>query len=288
MSYQEELQRLVGAKESMRQSIVAKGVDVPETAKIETYPEYIAQITGGGSVPDAPDLSQVLTKQDLDDIQAIVKAGKASEKLSLGDKLLVGFGAGSPQPYTMPFEIVGFDDVVIQDENGEDKTTHAINLLAGYAVGPGTTFGTSGYPYSESALRNFINSTYTSQVNSDFLACLGNTKVQSLDSGKTLTVVYDKLFAPSSVQIGVTDSSFITNDQISSEGPIFPLFDTSDSTVRVRNGLSGGAARDYWTRSLSVAGTQPVYIQTSGQPANGFFFNNYWVVAACNFIGGIS
>lgn len=48
MSYQTELDRLVAAKESMRQSIINKGVNVPEDAKIEDYPEYILQIQGGG------------------------------------------------------------------------------------------------------------------------------------------------------------------------------------------------------------------------------------------------
>lgn len=49
MSYQTELQRIVGAKESMRQSIINKGVDVPEDAKLADYPSYIAQIQTGGS-----------------------------------------------------------------------------------------------------------------------------------------------------------------------------------------------------------------------------------------------
>lgn len=51
MSYQDELQRLVEAKASMRQSIIDKGVDVPDDAKIEEYAGYILQIEGGGQMP---------------------------------------------------------------------------------------------------------------------------------------------------------------------------------------------------------------------------------------------
>lgn len=41
---QTQIQRIKDAKEAMRLSIIAKGVDVPISAKIDTYPSYIAQI----------------------------------------------------------------------------------------------------------------------------------------------------------------------------------------------------------------------------------------------------
>ena len=44
MSMQTQIQRIRDAKEAMRLSIIAKGVDVPISAKIDTYPSYIAQI----------------------------------------------------------------------------------------------------------------------------------------------------------------------------------------------------------------------------------------------------
>ena len=44
MGMQTQIQRLRDAKEAMRLSIIAKGVDVPISAKIDTYPSYIAQI----------------------------------------------------------------------------------------------------------------------------------------------------------------------------------------------------------------------------------------------------
>lgn len=52
MGYQEELTRLQEAKASMRQSIINKGVEVPEEAKIEDYPDYIAQIQSAPKLTD--------------------------------------------------------------------------------------------------------------------------------------------------------------------------------------------------------------------------------------------
>lgn len=72
MSYETELQRLVQAKATMRQSIIDKGVDVPEDAKIEDYPGYITQIVsgGGGYDPDNPTLEGLKAALDAGDYTA--------------------------------------------------------------------------------------------------------------------------------------------------------------------------------------------------------------------------
>ena len=52
MSIATEIQRIEAAKSSIRSAIVNKGVTVPVDALIGTYPNYIAQISGGGAVSD--------------------------------------------------------------------------------------------------------------------------------------------------------------------------------------------------------------------------------------------
>lgn len=279
MGYQEELQRLVGAKESMRQSIIAKGVDVPESAKIEEYPEYIIQIAGGGSIPDAPDLSKVLTKQDLDDIQAIVAAGKASEKFKLGDEFLVSYGS-----YTMPFEIVGFNDVEI--EGGE--TVPAINLLAKYTNETNSQWGDSGSTkYSASTLRSSIT-TYQGKLDADFVACLANTKTQTYSRDGSTDVVYDKLFAPSMAQLGVTDTAYNNASQAAVEGPAFAAYQGAANAKRVKKAIDAtGTAQNYWTSSLYSGDSYGFgCVQTSGAPGSDYYDLTCRVVVACNFIGG--
>lgn len=61
MSYQDELQRLVEAKASMRQSIINKGVDVPQNAKIEDFAEYIKQIKASEAEDDGTEWGTLYT-----------------------------------------------------------------------------------------------------------------------------------------------------------------------------------------------------------------------------------
>lgn len=51
MSIASEITRLQTAKTDIKTAIEAKGVTVPSSAKLDTYDDYIAQISGGGSNP---------------------------------------------------------------------------------------------------------------------------------------------------------------------------------------------------------------------------------------------
>lgn len=274
MAYQEELQQLVGAKESMRQSIIAKGVDVPESAKIEEYPEYIAQITGDSSIPD---LSKVLTKDDFEIIQNIIDAGKAREKFKLGDEFLVSYGS-----YTMPFEVVGFEDVEV--EGGETKL--AINLLAKYTSETASAWAINGSTtYSASVLRARVTTTYQNKLNSDFVACLADTKTQTYSRDGTTDIVYDKLFAPSTAQLGATGDDY--HEEI--EGPVFTAYQGVEDIKRAKSAVDGdGTPVLYWSRTLSNFDKYCHNIAPSGRFGNSADGNTLPIVVACNFIGGIS
>lgn len=52
MSIATEITRLQGAKSDIRNSIIAKGVDVPSADTIDNYSGYIDQISGGGGTTD--------------------------------------------------------------------------------------------------------------------------------------------------------------------------------------------------------------------------------------------
>lgn len=279
MGYQEELARLQEAKASMRQSIINKGVDVPEDAKIEEYPDYIAQIIAGSEIPDAPDLTKVLTAQDLADIQAIVAARKASEKFQLGQTLLITYGT-----YTMPFEIVGFEDVEV--EGGE--TVPAINLLSKYVSDTTPKWGASASTtYSASTLRSAVVGAYQNALDSNFVNCLGKTKVQRVNRNGTTNTVYDKLFVPSMAQLGVTNSTFNTATQAAIEGPAFTTFQDAADAKRVKTAINlTGTALNYWTSSFALSNAQySGIIQPAGTPGIGYFDGTFRFVVACNFVG---
>lgn len=282
MTIVSNLKRIENAKTAIRTAIIDKGVEVPDVEKLDTYHGYIDQIMSGENVPDAPDLSKVLTKQDFDDIQAIVKAGKASEKFKLGDTFLVTYGS-----YTMPFEIVGFEDV----ENEGGSKVPAINLLAKYTSENATAWGSSGTTkYSASTLRSNITTTYQNKLNTDFVNCLANTKTQTYSRDGSTDVVYDKLFAPSITQIGVTNSAYKSTAQSAVEGPVFTAYIGSSNAKRLKQDIGTlSTARDYWTRSYYPSNSFAFsFITDSGTPNNFDSFFSYYIVAACNFIGGTS
>lgn len=65
MSIASEITRLQGAKADIKSAIEAKGVTVPSSAKLDTYDDYIAQITSGADVSGVTaTASDVITGKD--------------------------------------------------------------------------------------------------------------------------------------------------------------------------------------------------------------------------------
>lgn len=279
MTYQTELQRLVGAKASMRASIIAKGVDVPESAKIEDYPDYIAQIVVGETPITPPDLSKVLDAEALANIQNIIYQGKAQEYFSLGDELLVTYGG-----YTMPFEVVGFEPVEVEGGN----TVPALNLLAKYTFQDTSQWGASGdTKYSASTLRTNITTTYQNRFDANFVACLASTKVQTYSRDGSTDVVYDKLFAPSMAQLGVTDTAYNNASQAAVEGPAFTAYQGAANTKRTKGSIDDTLnMKVYWTRSMHPTSTSSFgAIIKTGAPGYDTYNKYITTLAACNLIG---
>lgn len=232
------------------------------------------------SIPDAPDLSQTLTASDFEDIATIVKAGKAAEKFNLGDELKVAYGDD-----VMPFEIVGFEDVEVQ--GGE--TVPAINLLAKYTGYLTSKWGNDVHEYTDyglSALRSYINGAkYKDKLDSNFVACLGDTLVKTQPKVGETTITIDKLFAPSATQLGVTDNNYNTTAQAEVEGPAFAAYAGASDAKRIRNAItSTGVPQYYWTRSL-YSGSSVSFgcVSTLGTPQAANYSGSLPVVAACNF-----
>jgi len=74
MSIATEITRLQGAKSDIRNSIIAKGVDVPSADTIDNYSGYIDQISGGGGTTDPM----------LDEYAFLEVVHKASNSINLG------------------------------------------------------------------------------------------------------------------------------------------------------------------------------------------------------------
>lgn len=81
MSISTEITRLQGAKSDIRDSIIAKGVDVPSAETLDNYSGYIDQISGGGGTTDPM----------LDEYAFLEVVHKASSSVYLGVNWAKGY-----------------------------------------------------------------------------------------------------------------------------------------------------------------------------------------------------
>lgn len=238
--------------------------------------------SGGGDNPPIvePDLSGPLDAAGLKNLQNIVAAGKASEYLKTGDEIKVSYST-----YTMPFEIVGFEPVEI--EGG--KTVPAINLLAKYTNTTDIIWSSDiNTIYSGSALRDYIiGEDYQGRFDSGFISCLANTKVQTYNRDGSVDVAYDKLFAPSMAEIGVTNTIYNSPSQAAVEGPAFVEYQRANDAMRIKRAINAtSTAQYYWTRTLFLGKSGYCgYVGTSGYTSSDPPNTTARCLAACNFIG---
>ena len=75
MSIATELTRIQQAKADIKTAIEAKGVTVPSSATIDTYDDYVSQISGGGGIPIPSELSSVSFNKYGKITSAIIKSG---------------------------------------------------------------------------------------------------------------------------------------------------------------------------------------------------------------------
>lgn len=229
-----------------------------------------------------PDLTQVLNEEQYINLSNIVKAGVANEYLKLGDELLIAY-----DNTTMPMRVIGFADATVK-RGDEDVSVPAIQMEMKYGAVGTTDWATSGsVNYSASKLKAYIEGQVQTKFAADFLACLGETRVQFCTRSNTADVSYCKLFAPSMAELGVTNASYNTAQQASIEGPAFEYYQGATDAKRVKQAIDAtGVAQNYWTRSIYSGGSSYFgYIFTSGAPNSNRYAYAIRAVAACNFIG---
>lgn len=217
-----------------------------------------------------------------DEIEQWIDNGTIQDHVAINDTINISYST-----YTMPFEVTGFEPTACQID-GEEVIRPALNLFFYYTTPVTVSYGTSGtVKYSQSSLRYYINNTLMDDLDQDFVAHLASTKVQTYSRDGSIDVVYDKLFAPSMTQLGVTDTSYNDASQAAVEGPAFTAYQGSDNAKRLKQAINAtGTAQNYWTRSL-YSGLSSLFgcVYTSGAPNGSLYSNSYRVVVACNFIG---
>lgn len=267
MSYQDELQRLVEAKASMRQSIINKGVDVPDDAKIEDYADYILQIdTGGGYDPSNPTLEGLYNA------------------LNAGDEGAFPVGTEIPDTYagvSSPLIVGNYQDIT-----AADGTTHrAVGLMRKFPELYGQPFSSGSSLYTSSSIFSVLNGTYLQSCSEALRSVIAEVRVPYYN-GSSLGYATGKVHLFSGVEIGATYNS--------GEGQIWQIWKDRTGLSSANNAAnpgriirgSDGVPKYVWLRSYGNA-TNIGYVVTDGSvsigPPSGTQANSlaqFWVIKA--------
>ena len=140
--------------------------------------------------------------------------------------------------------------------------------------------------YPSSYLRAFINSTVTNIQSSEFLECLGATKVSTVtrvvNGQASILTSYDKIFAPSVVELGAKHNSY-SEAQAGGEG-VTPNFYLNNPLLS-RETEGEGYPRIFWTRSLALDRAGCMFVGDAGDILYGKQTSSYYVLPTYNFIG---
>lgn len=236
--------------------------------------------TGGDGDFDPVDPNNV----DLDNLSNIVKAGAASEYLKVGDILQIPWVDGTE----VQRRVLGFDDRTVQI-NGEERVVPAIQMDDVFLFSTPTVYYSSSSTvvvYPSSRLRTFINTAITNMQPPEFLECLGSTKVptvaRTLNGQTSVLTVYDKIFAPSVVELGAKHNSY-SEAQAGGEG-VTPNFYLNNPLLS-REIEGEGYPRTFWTRSLALDRAGYIFVGDAGDILYGKQTSPYYVLPTYNFIG---
>lgn len=221
---------------------------------------------------------------DLDNLSNIVKAGKASEFLAVGDLLSIPLKGGT----ALQRRVLGFVNRTVM-LNGSEQTVPAIRFENANLVGDSIQYSDALLPplYSTSNLRSYIITTLQEKESEDFLACLGATKTETYIGENDIDVVYDKLYAPSGADLGVpVDGNYYTESQQEVEGPVPAYYQNSNNGLRKKPRPTGSGISWYWTRSKVLTNKLSILeIYDGGVVNTDSNADLSWVAVNFDFIG---
>lgn len=260
MAYQEELERLVGAKSSMRQSIINKGIEIPEETKIQDYPKYIKRIgltppTGNGTLAD---------------LKTALPYGNATELYPVGTEI--------PDTYDghdNPLIVAQYLDASNNESYGGAE---GVILVRKYVEPIAQIYSPNG---QES---NYIGSTIQAFLDEDYLA-KSSDGLKSVISSITIPYFRDeqtngvqsKWFLMSETEVGGYHNSV--------EGIFWDYWKQKTSLASANNSANSGrvvtdrsgAATACWLRTSTA--TAPPYTSASDITKTGsvYHLNSCWV-----------
>lgn len=269
MSCQTELERLVAAKGSMRQSIIAKGVDVPESAKMASYPEYISQIeASSGPDPDNPTLESLKLALATDDPAAIYPVGTEIPDTYAGNN--------------NPLIVVQYLD---SSNNSPYRGAEGVILARKFVEPTSQQFGASGN-YPSSTVKSLLDGAYFNNCSDAVRSTISQISVPYYNGSATVSVA-SKFFLMSAYEVCNQGANTVINR----EGTMWDFWKkkTGLSSADAMNSAQGGrvmkdrsgAPCKVWLRSRGVNSGAECFVQTSGAVSTVTPTSSYGVLPAC-------
>ncbi len=176
--YRQELNRLVEGKEKLRQAIIGKGVEVPVSAKIQEYPEYIRKIKEKPPVPTGPATTLAILKMQMDAGIAQAETPIGTEIADVWDNREASLIVGTYRQVT----------------TASGATAFAVGLVRKYSTPVIGQLSRYGYP--NSAEQTYINGTYFEKCSAEVKEVIADVNVPVIDSSTSSTTLIPAKFFP--------------------------------------------------------------------------------------------
>lgn len=139
MSIASEISRLQTAKADLKSAIQAKGVSVPSSATLDTYDDYVAQISGGGGMVRYTSGTPYCDSTNLVvDVQNEISIDGGTSWVTSGSSYSVVVESGSSQCQTSNVGFICYDSngsqLISGDCNSLDNGAINRNIITDYGV----------------------------------------------------------------------------------------------------------------------------------------------------------
>lgn len=278
MTIASQMQRIINAKSAIRTAIIDKGVEVPDTEKIDTYHEYIDQISA--TKPPTGDGT-------LDDLKLALSTDDPAGYYPIGTELEDTYN-GHSNPLIVAQYLKSSNNRLYGNAEG-------VILIRKYVEPTSQIFGDYGtVDFGSSTLKTFLGTTYYDNCSNDLKKVLSNITIRYRNGTSTYGTSVVKFFPMSPYEVCCdADSSYSPNEGImwdywkKQTGLTSPdaLYKTNSGRI-MRN--SSGAANLVWLRSW-ITSSKVGQVSTSGAIQHAYAnANSTGVLPACFIAKGDS
>lgn len=189
MTIASDLTRIKDAKAAIRQAIIDKGVEVPETELMDTYHEYIDQISGKPAGPTGDGT--------LADLKLALSTDNPAEYYPIGTEI-----PDACDGVSNPWIVAHYTDITMPDETAKP----GVYLCRKFAQPLAQPWANSGIStYNSSTANTYLNSTYLTLCSEATLSAVNEVRIGSTTRtssfSSTVNYINSKFFLMSATEV---------------------------------------------------------------------------------------